>query len=33
MVATHDPKVLEQVNRRVILLDQGRATSREKVLV
>jgi len=33
MVATHDPKVLEQVNRRVILLEQGKVTSRDQVAV
>lgn len=31
IVATHDPNVLAQVNRRVIILDQGKVVSREQV--
>jgi len=31
IVATHDPNVLAQVNRRVITLDQGKVVSREQV--
>lgn len=31
MVATHDPNVLAQVNRRVITLEQGRVLSYERV--
>ena len=30
IVATHDPNVLAQVNRRVIVLDQGKVVSREQ---
>ena len=31
IVATHDPNVLAQVNRRVITLDQGKVVSQEQV--
>ncbi len=31
IVATHDPNVLAQVNRRVITLEQGKLLSREQV--
>jgi cell division transport system ATP-binding protein len=31
MVATHDPNVLAQVNRRVVTLEQGKVVSRERV--
>jgi cell division transport system ATP-binding protein len=31
IVATHDPHVLAQVNRRVIALDEGNVVSREQV--
>lgn len=31
IVATHDPNVLAQVNRRVITLEHGKVVSREQV--
>lgn len=33
MVATHDPRVVSQVNRRVVTLDQGRVVPDERVSV